>query len=116
MAHKDIRIGFEIEGRRFEAVGFLNEGESSVLGDTMLERTAGENGGAIGDEDEAFLSERRAKFPAELRRYYLTTNRRHPGHPRLVSCFSWYDVRWCQFWDCLVYQWDGNVLVLRRCT
>jgi len=114
-AHNKIRIPFEIDGRRFEAVGFLTEWESSVNGDEMLARTATENGGAIGDEDEAVLSERRDKLPTELQKYYLVTNRRHPGNSRNVSYFSWDGVRWHQYWSSLDDQWHGHGLVVRRC-
>lgn len=115
MAHKDIRITFELDGRRYEAAGFLNEGESSVDGDTMLSRTSGENGGVIGDDDEEFLSEHRSKFPKELRKYYLVTGRRRPVDPWSVSCFCWYIRGWFQGWGILGGQWYGSVLVLRRC-
>jgi len=116
MIHKDICIKFEVDGRQYEAVGFLNEDESSVDGHTMLSRTAGENGGAIGDDDETFLKERRDKFPEELRKYYLATGRRNPDDPCVVSYFIWCSGRWCQYWDGLGSRWRGFVLVLRRCT
>lgn len=115
-AHKDICIKFEVDGLKFEAVGFLSEGERSVDGDTMLSRTAGENGGAIGEADWTFLSERTNQFPTELRRYYLATGRRRPGLPRLVSCFGWSGLRWCQDWYYLGHRWSDYGLVLRRCT
>lgn len=119
MAHKDIRIPFEVDGRKYEAVGFLNEGETLVFADAMFERTSKENGGAIGDEDEAFLSERRAKLPAELRQYYLATARLNPCDPWYVSYFNLSPSTngWRQDWgglgpDC---RWGGLFLVLRRC-
>lgn len=115
MASKKILIGFEIEGRKYEAVGFLAEMELSVDGDIMLERTSKENGGAIGAEDEAFLLGRSAQFPTELRRYYLATNRRHSGNQRFVSCFVWSGEQWLQLWSGLGGRY-GNCLVLRRCT
>ena len=106
-AHKEIKIKFEVEDRRFEAVGFLNEEEMSTDGD---ERT----GEAIGEEDEAFLSERRGKIPVKLQRYYLVTGRRHPDYPRDVSFFYFYGDGWCQDWYWLGDRRDGYCLVGRR--
>src|SRR3989344_3604067 len=114
-AHKDIRILFEIDGHKSEAVGFLAELESSINGDEMLARTATENGGAIGDEDEAFLREHFGQLPESLRRYYLATNRRHPDYPRYVSYFSWYGDRWYQYGHWLDNQVNDYGLVVRRC-
>jgi len=115
MAHKDIRILFEIEGRCYEAVGFLAEGELSTNGDEMLRRASAENGGAIKGEDEAFLRKRRAKIPRELDPYWLVTDVRDPGDPRDVSCFVWESDRWYQSWNSLDDDWDDRCLVLRRC-
>lgn len=116
MTHKDIRIPFEVGGRNFEAVGFLKDGESSVDGKTMLSRIAEENGGAIGQEDVAFLSERRNNFPKEIRRYTLATGIHKPGGPQDVSCFVWGDGdQWYRGWLFLEGQWDDHFLVLRRC-
>ena len=115
VTHKNIRIQFEVDGRHFEAVGFLNDGERSVTGDDMLERAARENGGAIDDEDETFLSERRAQIPKELQRYGLVTNRRNPRFPRDVVCFGFDGDGWYEYWDFLGSQWYAFGLVLRRC-
>lgn len=117
-AHKDIRIEFEIDGRRFEAVGFLAEGENSVSGDEMIRRTANENNGGIGEDDYLFLSKkRRDKFPEELRQYCLITNRRYPDAPHYVSRFKWDGGEWLLGWSYLNhYEWDKNFKVLsRRC-
>jgi len=115
MAHKDICIKFEEKGRRFEAVGFLDEGKTYVTGDEMLARTAGENGSAIGDEDEAFLWEYRDCWPNELRPYLLVINRHGPGGQRRVSCFLWNGDSWDEDWLWLGDCWFGSYLVLRRC-
>ncbi len=123
-AHKDIRIPFEIEGRRFEAVGLLKEGEPPVDGDEMLARTAGENGGAIGEEDEMFLREHLLVPPEALWwPRLLVTNRRPPDdlryygiNSRCVSCFSFIHGRLLQFWHSLDDRWPDLCLVVRRCT
>jgi hypothetical protein len=117
-SHKDIRIKFEIEGRRYEAVGFLGKSGALVGGDEMLKRTAVENGGAIGYEDEVFLWKRRARLPQELEPYWLVTNRRHPDFSREVSCFDFNCNMWNCEWRCLDdrWWWNGLCLVVRRCT
>lgn len=113
-AHKDIRILFTVEGRHYEAVGFLSEGEPPVGGDEMFSRTAAENGGAVGEGDEAFLSEHRDRLPESLRPYWLVTNRRNPDYPRYVSCFGRSGNRWCQGWRWLDYKWYDYDLIVRR--
>lgn len=117
MAHKDIRILFEVADRRFEAVGFLNEDEASVDGEEMLRRTAGENGGAIGDDDEMFLREHLEGLLVELRWYYLlATNHRHPDNSRHASYFCpGGGLGWVYLWKWLDSQFGDNFLVLRRC-
>ncbi|MBI5254173.1 hypothetical protein HY932_00080 [Candidatus Falkowbacteria bacterium] len=117
MEHKDIRIQFKIENRRYEAVGFLNEGEGPVSGSEMLKRTAGENGGVIGADDGDFLSWRRDQFPQELQKYILISNWENPGGPRWVSYFD-YNIKdgWYYFFGHLDFTpFGNNVLVLRRC-
>jgi hypothetical protein len=116
-AHKDIRIRFTVEGRNFEAVGFLKEDDVSGYGDKMLRHTAGENGGAIGDEDEAFLRERLQQLPKSLQYYNLMTNRRRPGYPQHVSYFGFSGNKWGQHWDGLGhFRRRDHDLVVRRCS
>lgn len=115
-AHQDILITFEVEDRRYEAVGFIREGETSVDGDEMLRRTAGKNGGAIGEEDVSFLRERRGQLPDTLRPYWLVTGQRDPDNPRYVSYLYFYGIGWCQGWNWLGHQWNDYYLVVRRCS
>jgi hypothetical protein len=118
--HNKIRKLFEVkdkatnEIRRFEAVGFLCEGEPSVDGNTMLSRTSGENGGAIGEEDEKFIWKHCYLLPTEFWPHDLVTNRRDPEYPHHVlffdcSCGKWYRSR-----ESLDEQWGENALVVRR--
>lgn len=126
-AHKDIQIRFDVkdesagEVRKFEAVGFMNEDEDDVYsivdGYEMLRRTASENGGAIGEEDDIFLSEFIHQLPVEFHEYLLVTNRRHPDNPRIVSVFGWdwRDHGWNHSYGCLNEPWGKGALVVRRC-
>ena len=113
-AYKDIQIKWTSKktGRRYEAVSFLGEGESS---DEMFSRADGENGGAIGEEDEALLRQDFDDLPKELQPYHLFTNRRDPDSSRYVSCFAFDDGRWDQGYLLLGYPWDDHSLVVRRC-
>lgn len=117
-AHEDIRITFVSgDGKRtYEAVGFLKEGETSVNGDTMLERTASKNGGAIKDDDWDYLREHGFQPNPELEKYYLATDRRNPDNPRSVSYFFRYDDVWGEDWHDLGRQWHRLGLVVRRLT
>ena len=115
MAHKDIRIEFEIEGRCFEAVGFLNEGgEWFVSGNEMLVRTAGEHNGVIDGEDTAFLSRHRDQLPIELQPYWLVM-RSYYDHSRIVSCFGFLVDRWIRNWGELDSRFIAAFLLVRRC-
>jgi len=118
MGHKNIRIKFEVDDRRYQAVGFLRKSDGDyVFGTKMLRRTATKNGGAIGKEDETFLKRRFNKLPNELRRYWLVTSFRNPNHPRKISCFHWSDYHrnWSQGWYHIGGWWRDYCLVLRRC-
>lgn len=109
--HKDICIRFEVDGRKFKAVGFLNQGESLVDGDEMLRRVPG----AIGEEDTNFLDERVDQdWSRDLFLYYLATARRNPDDPRYVRYFYRFASRCVRDWYDLDYRWGGRVLVVCR--
>jgi len=107
-------ITFEIAGRQYEAVSFLNAGEPSVNGDTMVARTEGENGGGLGEDEGLFLWKHRKEWPAELKRHYLVCTKWRDPDPRGVRFFGWSDDDWYQGWGSLVSQWHDAELVLRR--
>ena len=114
-------IRFEDGGRKYEAVSFLNAGEKSVDGDTMIARTDAENGGGLGQEEGGLLWEHRwehrAAWPEELKRHHLVfTKWCSPVVPRLVRYFYWCGDRWDRDWNYLRRQWDGRCLVVRRRT
>src|SRR3989338_6195427 len=109
--HNEIRIEFELKGRRYEAVGFLEKDEPSVNGDGMLKRTD-KDGNVVGEEDYQYILKRRKKLPKALDKYYLAT-KRPPVFPRYVSCLRWDGNAWFEHWDSLDCQWDDFTLVLR---
>ncbi len=109
-AHKDIKIQFEIDGRRYEAVGFLNEGERSVAGNELLLRV----NGVIGKEDVEFIAKHRRKMPMKSLRYYtlLTGYYVDQNH---TACFFWFD-RGCRYdLDWVVTRKNRDCLMLRSC-
>lgn len=119
MAHKDIRIPFEIGGRRYEAVGFLKAWESSVSGDVMLARTADENGGAIGEEDAKYIGDHLNQVPATIRRHnpeyvYLVTNRRSAEDPDQLFYLCFYGRGWSRGFFHLSDEWKEYGLVIRH--
>ena len=111
-AHKDIRILFEVGGRRFEAVGFLEEGEQQrVSGSTMLERTSKENGGAIQKEDAEHILHLLDQLPTELEMYRLMTDH---GFWDDAMHFANNGLKWNARYSSMVGRVDSNCLVLRR--
>lgn len=119
VAHKDIRFKFELEGRRYEAVGFLKPGESQITGYAMLRRVSVENGGAVGEEEVRHICLHANKLPTGLRAYYLATNQRPRSNRKLiVGIYFDKDVgEWHNEAQSLLNlkQFSKNVLVLRRC-
>lgn len=117
MAHRDICIESDIEERRYETVGFLNEGETwEVNGYNALRRVPD----AIGEEEYVFLRVKTHidNFPSQPKGYwYLATARRDPdnSNPR-VSCFTPAGgEKWIETWlnpPLLVAQTDSNPATL----
>ena len=128
-AHADIRIKFEIDDRKYEAVGFLQEGEAPVSGREMMRRTDTENGGVIGDIDEGILLDKDAtinkngpdalriyQIPVGLRPYFLVINRRLPTNSQFISLLdNPYGMRWWSQRACwMSCPFTASYLVVRR--
>lgn len=107
----DICVQFTLDGRDFEAVGFLNEGESSATGIEMIRRTNKDNNVVSEHEEWYFIWKHYAELPKELLNYLLITNRQEPGQPTLIYYFGWTG-RECKGW--LENRWSDKCLVLRR--
>ena len=113
--HGNIWGQFRIQVRIFEIVGYLHKNEKPVDGNEALRRVAGENGGAIKEEDEAYILKYRVQLPRELQGYKLVTGRRHPGNRRYISEIYFRGNQWCQFWrDLDKDDYDEKTFVLRR--
>lgn len=112
--HKDIRKVFTNRDRRYEAVGFLEANEPNASSEDMFARTANENGGAIGEEEETFLNANLDQIPIQLWHGYLVTNRRNPKNEQEIACFAYDGTKWRRYWHWLGYMWLDTYLVVRR--
>ena len=112
--HANICISFELEGVRYEAVGFLQDGEDSVELREAIER-AGETV-VSGDEDWKRIKRGLNQLPGELLKFnWLVTNRPSPDYPSYVSCLDRSARGWRGDWSRLRRHWRRYGLVLRRC-
>lgn len=113
-SHAAINIPFELGEQKFEAVGFLSDGETSCLGSEAIKRC--DNGSLLkSEEDWNFLCNHSGELPAELRSHWLVTARPRPGGPRRVSSLGWDSREWYVSWRGLARQWYSYGLVVRRC-
>lgn len=121
MAHADIRITFEVEGRRFEAVGFFKEGDRFVDGNEMFSRTLrGQFGTRELLETDDFWSwpTNWETWPESLRPYRLTTGV-DPDFPCLrMPLYYWGTEngrsQWFHSWFWNNQEVDSSFLVVRR--
>ncbi len=115
MVHKDIRIQFEIEDRRYEAVGFLNEDEPSIEGYKIFPRVNGDNGGVIDYREMVFINEHRNQLPTSLNEFVLVTDSRDlVDDLHDTELFRWMNGKWWRLYGCVDQKWGANYLVLRR--
>ena len=112
--HQEIRISFELHGRRYEAVGFLPNGQSSVNVQEMFRLTDVEKGGAIGEDDETHFLKYRTELPNSLERYALVTKRALPGNPRSYAYYRSYVRSWSRDWLASEAKCTEMHLVVRR--
>lgn len=117
MIHKNIRIPFILGGRDFEAVGFIEENESSIDGDEMSKRTNKNNKVIKKEVDWQFILEHLNELPKELDEYSLLTIRRHPEFLDVI-CYLYRSVTygWRENYYSYSYPWDNRWLVLRHRT
>ena len=116
--HADIDVRWEVEGRRYRVLGFLNKGEPSTLGNTAFERVTAklEPGERVvktnEDWDQAY--EDRHSIPSECEPYWLATKRPDPGAPEGVSLLGRGPGEWGEYWAHPGGLWSGRCLVLCR--
>ncbi len=119
MIHKDIRIEFELDGRRFAAVGFRSEARFERVDIAEVFRRTDTDGTVVSEEtDYQFIWTRRERLPQELRRAHgvdtLLTKRAHPGKPNSITYLEFVGAWWCeQPWPVtLPCGWSSSSLVL----
>ena len=108
--------GITVGDRIYELVYFLNEGESSVTGDVMIERAKVLNA-SLGEEDGKYILDHQGEIPEEFRgKVYLVFPgwRNPPVSPQDFACLDWDGNRWYQRWYWLDRDWRENDRLLRR--
>ena len=96
MAHKDIKIQFELAGHKLEAVGFLEDGEHQVNYSVMIART---------NQQGKILSEKKLwkeivshsdALPVELKQYECLITKLNPEKTDdiIVLCLDPLDSKW----------------------
>jgi len=111
--HKNNRISFEAGGRRFEAVGFLNEDEPYVTEEELLRRVPD----IIDMAEWKLLLSSGTPLPAEVARCSVgVVKERYSDGSAILYCLSkasdgsWYgEPGYGGLWPC-------STVVLRRCT
>ncbi len=105
---------FTIHNRTYELVAFLKAGESSVSGDTMVER-AKEINADLGEEDGAFILKHREEIPSQWQGIYLVFTAWHlDSRLRHVAFLDWGGGHWYQDWRWLGEGWSCHVRLVRR--
>lgn len=107
-----------VGGITYDILGFLQEDEDSVTGDTMVARAKKKNA-HIGKEDRENILAHQGDIPVSLRGkvIFVFTDDRSPDYPELVYCVHWDDGggcwfgRWRRFSD---ISWHSYGRVLRR--
>lgn len=104
-----------VGGVTFEILSFLKEGEDSVTGKTMVNRSK-EMNASLGEEDCQHIIEHQSDIPVELRDgvAFVFTDWRHLGAPEDVAYVDWRCDRWVRNWGLLDEGWKGLDRVLRR--
>ena len=104
-----------VGGRTYDILGFLEKGETSVVGSTMVER-AKKMSAHLGEDDGQHILNHQGDIPAALRGkvVFVFTDWRHPGDSENVACIHWNGVRWVRDWRMLDGVWGGGGRVLRR--
>ncbi|MCL5410847.1 MAG: hypothetical protein M1324_03260 [Patescibacteria group bacterium] len=98
---------------------FLREGESSVVGYTMLERAkegAEKRGTRAGQLHAELMLVQKDKIPVEWREFCLVftgTVRRNSFGYIYVMCLYWHGVKWHRTWDYLSRHWRGGCRLVR---
>jgi len=105
-----------VGGRAYEILGFLREGEKSIVGHTMVER-AKEMNANLGEDDGQHLLNHQGGIPVALRgkAVFVFPGWRHPDDPESACCVCWDGGRWVRLWGWLDDgYWGGCDRLLRR--
>lgn len=98
-----------------ELVEFLNEGESSVVGEEMKKRSV-ELNGHHGQKLAELLLRNQVQIPKEWRGKYLAfpgTVWQDPDGSRGVPCLDWSGDRWCLSFRWFDFGWGSDDRLVR---
>lgn len=113
-SHRDIRISFEIKGRRYEAVGFLDDNEGGISQGEIANRTNSDFKAVRRVSEIQFFVTAQGRLPRELRKYYLITFRGSEDSQNGFCCLCFENGGWNEYWMDLGECWTRKFLVLRR--
>lgn len=105
-----------VGGVTYEILSFHEEGENSVGGGVMVERSKTLNAHQ-GKKEREHLLANQADIPVACRgrTAFVFTDERHPDVPdEGVYYVCWRDGRWVEGWDWLDEDWGRGDRVLRR--
>ncbi len=113
--HRDFCCQFQLHGRMFEAVGFLNRFQSDLRGWEAIDRV--DNGLVVSSQkDWQFILQHRNFLPEELNNYYLITKTHMRGTSDAVYVLQTPENGDRNpFYTYLGYRWYKSDLILRRC-
>lgn len=106
----------KIGDRTYELLGFLKEGEKSIVGHEMVKRSK-EMNAHLGQDDGQYLLDHQQDIPVSLRGKvaFVFTNWRRPDSSDDVCRVYWNDGRWVRGWLWLGRDyWNDDDRVLRR--
>ena len=106
---------FTAGGQTYTVLSFLEDGETSVKGDIMLERGQRLEA-SMGEEDGEHLLEHQSDIPAELRGkvVFVFPEWRDPDYPEDVTGLDWYGDRWIRCWSWRDGDWHDYDRLVRR--
>ncbi len=103
------------ENRSYEVHAFLRDGETSVIGHTMIKRTGEMTGDSCGENDGQYLLDNQKGIPSEFRKFvFVIQDWCHPGDSARVYFVYWNGDQWVRNWNWLDNHWNDNDRVLRR--
>ena len=115
LVKKALPTEMTVGGRTYDILGFLEVGETSVVGHTMVGRAKKMNAN-LGQDDGEHILKHQDDIPTSLQGkvIFVFTDWRHPDFPEFAYCVYWDGGQWVRDWGWLGGSWDGHDRLLRR--